>query len=138
MSGGADEPGSTVHDAPGACFQVRSTLGNGTTHCTCIDAALAAVSCVWLDQFVAAMFPLTYAQLAPALDVGVAADAVCVEIAPDNEETARPDIIAIISVFCRINIVVALTNHALISVPPPDYCQYLRMGVPIRALRPQE
>src|SRR6266550_8553618 len=101
IRGGAEEPGSTVHCAPGACAQVRSTFGNGTTHSTFIDAAFAAVSCVWLDRLVAPMFPFTYAQLAPASELAEAADTGAIANAPDSAETARTDIMERISAFCR-------------------------------------
>src|SRR5437016_909022 len=93
MRGGADEPGSTAHFAPGACFQVKSTSGNGMTHSDCIDAASAGVSCVWLYQLVAAMLPLTYAQLEPGLEVGAAAAPGTNGAAPESREIKRTDMI---------------------------------------------
>jgi hypothetical protein len=50
------------------------------------------------------MFPFTYAQLAPAVELGEAADAGAIANAPDSAEIARTDIMERISALCRFNI----------------------------------
>jgi len=68
-----------------------------------------------LDKLVAPMFPFTYAQLAPAVELDEAADAGAIANAPDSAEIARTDIMERISALCRFNIGID-ANRGLISV----------------------